>query len=166
LWAAGTKPYAGERVTLPETTCYPRPVADVPIIVGGNGEIRTLRIAARLADGANLPSRLGVLERKIAVLRRHCEAVGRDPGEVEVTVLDVPIVGRDRDDAWSRVERLRGRTAAANYAERHHAGTLEDHVRRYEQLANRGVRRSFVALPDLQGPDDVLALAPLTAAMS
>ena len=166
LWAAGTRPYAGERVTLPETTCYPRPVADVPIIVGGNGETRTLRIAARLADGANLPSRLEVLERKIAVLRGHCEAVGRDPGEVEVTVLDVPVVGRDRDDAWSRVERLRGRTAAATYADRHHAGTLADHVRRYEQLADRGVRTSFVALPDLQGPDDVLALAPLTAAMS
>ena len=61
--------------------------------------------------------------RKIAVLRRHCDDVGRDPAEVAVTVLDLPVVGRDRDDVWARVERLRGRTAAATFAARHHAGT-------------------------------------------
>ena len=55
LWASGTKPYEGERVSLPETTCYPRPVGDIPIIVGGSGEQRTLRIAARLADVATCP---------------------------------------------------------------------------------------------------------------
>jgi alkanesulfonate monooxygenase SsuD/methylene tetrahydromethanopterin reductase-like flavin-dependent oxidoreductase (luciferase family) len=52
LWAPGTKPYQGERISLPETTCYPRPVSAVPIIVGGSGERRTLRIAARLATAA------------------------------------------------------------------------------------------------------------------
>ena len=54
--ATGTKPYAGQRVSLPETTCYPRPVSDVPIVVGGSGERRTLAIAARLGDACNLPS--------------------------------------------------------------------------------------------------------------
>ena len=44
LWAPGTKPYAGQRVSLPETTSYPRPVGDLPVIVGGGGD-RTLRIA-------------------------------------------------------------------------------------------------------------------------
>ena len=94
---------------------------DVPVIVGGAGERRTLRIAARLGDGCNVP--VDVVEDKAAVLRRHCEEVGRDPAEVAVTVLDLPVVGRDRDDVWERVERLRGRTAAATYARRHHAGT-------------------------------------------
>src|SRR5262249_26168695 len=58
LWRAGTKTYQGERVSLPETTCYPRPAGEVPVLVGGSGERRTLRIAARLADGCNLPSAL------------------------------------------------------------------------------------------------------------
>ena len=75
-------------------------------IVGGAGERRTLRIAARLGDGCNVP--VDVVEEKTAVLRRHCEEVGRDPAEVAVTVLDLPVVGRDRDDVWERVERLRG----------------------------------------------------------
>ena len=57
LWAPGTSPYHGRYVHLPETTCYPRPVSYVPIIVGGSGERRTLRIVAEQADACNLPSK-------------------------------------------------------------------------------------------------------------
>jgi alkanesulfonate monooxygenase SsuD/methylene tetrahydromethanopterin reductase-like flavin-dependent oxidoreductase (luciferase family) len=156
LWAAGTKPAAG----LPETTSYPRPVSDIPIIVGGSGEQRTLRIAARLGDACNLPSDLETLDRKLAVLRGYCAEAGRD---IAVTVLDVPIVGRDREHVAALVEKLRGRTPAAGYARRHHAGTTAEHVGRYRLLAERGVSTVFVALPDLAGPDDVLRLAPIVA---
>jgi alkanesulfonate monooxygenase SsuD/methylene tetrahydromethanopterin reductase-like flavin-dependent oxidoreductase (luciferase family)/predicted kinase len=166
LWQPGTRPYHGQRVSLPETTCYPRPSAPVPIIVGGSGERRTLRIAARLGDGCNLPSDLGTLDRKLAVLRTHCREAGRDPDQVRVTVLDIPVIGRDRDHAGSIVERLRGRTAAAAFARRHHAGLAADHIGRYRLLADRGVRTVFVALPDLAGPDDVGRLAPVIAAFT
>ncbi|MGD0375886.1 MAG: LLM class flavin-dependent oxidoreductase [Streptosporangiaceae bacterium] len=166
LWQPGTKAYHGERVTLPETTCYPRPAGPVPIIVGGAGERRTLNIAARLADGCNLPSDLPALDRKLAVLRSHCTAAGRDPAQVRVTVLDLPIIGRDREHVGSIVEALRGRAPAADFARRHHAGTPDDHIGRYRILAERGVRTVFVSLPDLAGPDDVQRLAPLAAAFA
>jgi alkanesulfonate monooxygenase SsuD/methylene tetrahydromethanopterin reductase-like flavin-dependent oxidoreductase (luciferase family)/predicted kinase len=116
LWRPGTKPYDGLRVALPETTCYPRPVGDVPVIVGGSGERRTLRIAARLADGCNVPSDLETVDAKRAVLHRHCREVGRHPDDVRLTVLDLPVVGADRDEVWERVERLRGRTAEVRAA--------------------------------------------------
>ena len=166
LWQPGTKAYQGQRISLPETTCYPRPVTQIPIIVGGSGEKRTLRIAARLGDGCNLPSDLATLDRKLAVLREHCAEAGRDPAQVEVTVLDIPVIGRDRDQAASIVEQLRGRTTAAAYARQHHAGTADDHIGRYRLLAERGVTTVFVALPDLAGPDDVLRLAPVAAAFA
>ena len=166
LWQPGTKEYRGERVWLPETTCYPRPVSRIPIIVGGSGEKRTLAIAARLGDGCNLPSDIGTLDRKLAIFREHCVAAGRDPAQAEVTVLDIPVIGRDREDAASIVEKLRGRTPAAVFARRHHAGTAEDHIGRYRLLAERGVRTVFVALPDLAGPEDVLRLSPIAAAFS
>jgi alkanesulfonate monooxygenase SsuD/methylene tetrahydromethanopterin reductase-like flavin-dependent oxidoreductase (luciferase family)/predicted kinase len=162
LWAAGTKAYDGERVSLPETTSYPRPIGSIPVIVGGNGERRTLGIAARLGDGCNLPSSFEVLDHKLAVLRLHLDAIGRPHDDLEVTVLDLPVVGRDRDDVWARVERLRGRTPAAAYAAKKHAGTVAQQRDRYAGLAERGVRTVFVSTPDLNGPDDVLALAGLT----
>jgi alkanesulfonate monooxygenase SsuD/methylene tetrahydromethanopterin reductase-like flavin-dependent oxidoreductase (luciferase family) len=164
LWQPGTREYRGDRVSLPETTCYPRPAAPIPVIVGGSGEQRTLRIAARLGDGCNLPSDAATLDRKLAVLRQHCLAAGRDPAEVEITVLDIPVIGHDREHAAGIVERLRGRTAAAAFARRHHAGTAADHIGRYRLLADRGVSTVFISLPDLAGPADVLRLAPVTAA--
>ena len=165
LWAPGTKAYHGRYVHLPETTCYPRPVSEVPIIVGGSGERRTLRIVAEQADGCNLPSDATVLQAKIDILHRHCAAVGRDPASVEITVLDLPVIGTDREDVAIRVERLRGRTPAAVYAARHHAAPAVDHAQRYFELADLGVSTIFVALPDLAGADDLARCTPLLAAL-
>jgi alkanesulfonate monooxygenase SsuD/methylene tetrahydromethanopterin reductase-like flavin-dependent oxidoreductase (luciferase family)/predicted kinase len=159
LWSAGTKAHDGPRVHLPETTCYPRPVSDVPIIVGGTGA-RTLRIAARLADGANVPSDESRLPGRIETLHRHCRDAGRDPAEVTVTVLDLPVLGRDRDEAWARVEAHRGRTSAATFARTHHAGTAAEQRARYAQLVALGVQTVYVAPVHLRCADDVLAWAP------
>jgi hypothetical protein len=97
------------------------------------------------------------------VLQRHCLEVGRDPSEVAVTVLDLAVVGGDRDDVWRRVERHRGRTPAAAFAARTHAGTVAQHRDRHAELAGLGVSSVFVSTPDLDGPQDVLYLAGLNA---
>jgi alkanesulfonate monooxygenase SsuD/methylene tetrahydromethanopterin reductase-like flavin-dependent oxidoreductase (luciferase family)/predicted kinase len=164
LWAAGTKPYAGQRLSLPETTCYPRPVGELPVVVGGGGR-RTLGIAARLGDACNLPSTEAGLA-KIPLFRSLVEAAGRTPDDVAVTVLDLPVVGTDRDDVWRRLERLRGGVPAAAFAARHPAGTSAQHKARYRELVDRGVRTVFVAPPDLADADDVLALGPVVAAFA
>ena len=166
LWAPGTKPYAGQRVSLPETTCYPRPVGSPQVIVGGSGPRRTLRTAARLGDACNLPSDPDTLQRLVPVFHQHCIDAGRDPADVAVTVLDLPVVGRDREDAWARVERLRGRTSAAVFAKRHNAGTVAQQRDRYAGLAERGIRTIFMTPPDLASPDDLLALEGLTRGLS
>ncbi len=165
LWAPGTKAYSGRYVKLPETTCYPRPKDRIPIIVGGSGERRTLKIVAELADGCNLPSNEEVLQSKIDTLRRHCDAVGRSHDEVEITVLDVPLIGTDREDVGTRIERLRGRTPAAAYATQHHAGTADRHVERYSRLADQGVGTIFCSLPDLSDADDLARCTPLLNAL-
>ena len=145
LWAPGTKASAG----LPETTCYPRPVHDIPIVLGGAGD-RMLRIASKHADAVNV--RTEHVDKARAVL---------DGTDVKVTVLDLPTVGRDREDTWARVERLRGNTRATAYAERTHAGTPAEQRDRYGALADRGVDTVFLAVADLEGPDDVERLAPI-----
>ena len=66
-------------VDLPETTCYPRPVGPVPVIVGGRGP-RLLGIAARLGDACNLPSDRAVLEPGIERVARGLRRGRSRPG--------------------------------------------------------------------------------------
>ena len=55
MWGPGSPAYRGRVLDVPETTCYPRPLqAHVPVILGGGGERRTLRLAAQYADAANV----------------------------------------------------------------------------------------------------------------
>lgn len=146
LWAPGTKAAAG----LPETTCYPRPAHDIQVLLGGAGR-RMLQIAREHADAVNVRTEL--VDRALAAV---------EGSDTRVTVLDLPTIGRDREDTWARVERLRGTTRAASYAERTHAGTPAEQRDRYGALADRGVDTVFLALADVDGPDDLERLEPLT----
>lgn len=77
--------FAGKYYTLNNAACNPKPVQEhVPLWIGGRGERRTLRIAARLADGWNVPY-IGAEEfaRKASVLDEWCQAEGRDPATIE-----------------------------------------------------------------------------------
>jgi hypothetical protein len=64
------------------------------------------------------------------------------------------------------VEKLRGRTTAAAFAERYHARTADEHIGRYRLLTDRGVKTVFVSLPHLTDPEDVLCLTPVAAAFA
>lgn len=160
LWAKGTKAYEGDRVALPETTSYPRPAGAAPQIVVGGGGARTLRIAAELGDACNVRTD-DDLDDKLAVFEEHRRRTGRD---VAITVLDLPIVGSDRDDVWRRIEALRRQTPAAVFARQRRAATVDATAQRYRGLFDRGVQTIFVSVPDLDTPDDVMALAPLATA--
>lgn len=92
MWSGETGPYAGKHFQLAETICRPLPLSKPhpPIMIGGMGEQKTLRLVAQYADACNLFARAGsdVLAHKLDVLRRHCEAVGRPYEEIEKTSLD------------------------------------------------------------------------------
>jgi F420-dependent oxidoreductase-like protein len=87
----------------------PRPVqpGGPPILVGGGGEQRTLKIAARFADMTHwFPLGLDVLRHKIEVLASHCEAIGRDPSTIELTMATPVFVGETEADAQTFLERV------------------------------------------------------------
>ncbi|HVP31667.1 MAG TPA: LLM class F420-dependent oxidoreductase [Myxococcota bacterium] len=86
----------------------PRPLQDggPPLMIGGAGEKRTLRLAAEHADESNLPCPLEEVPRKLEALARHCEAVGRDRRSIGVSVLFSLVVGRTTAEAEAARDRL------------------------------------------------------------
>ena len=109
MWSDDNGPYVGRHYQLDETLCSPLPVsAPRPrIMIGGGGERKTLRLVAQYADACNLFGGADEVAHKVDVLRRHCDAVGRDPNEIEVTALfrDIP-EGGSRDEVVRGAESL------------------------------------------------------------
>jgi len=107
--------FEGRFYRLDNAPLAPKPVQQpLPLLIGGGGERRTLRIAARYADHWNTWGTPAVLAHKIEVLRGHCEALGRDPTSIHVSAQATMVLS---DDA-SVVERARAadsqRTIAGN----------------------------------------------------
>jgi F420-dependent oxidoreductase-like protein len=80
-------PFEGKHYHLAETLCSPQPIHRPPVLIGGGGERKTLRLVAQYGDACNL---FGTspkdIARKLDVLRRHCDAVGRDYDRIRKTI--------------------------------------------------------------------------------
>jgi len=153
MWGPGKATYHGKVHSVVDASCYPRPLHSIPVIAGGRGD-RTLTIAARLADGANLRGTDKLAERLdfINSQLRRCQ---RDPAQFEVSVLDLPLIGRDRTEVAAMVEKARGRIGAGAIVTRHHAGTPQAHIDRFKDLATLGVSAVFVAPVGMRGAEDL-----------
>ena len=99
MWAGDEKPYEGKHYQLarplnsPQSVQRPHP----PILIGGTGEQKTLRMVAQYGDACNIFARLGkeAVQHKFAVLQEHCQRLGRPYAEIEKTTLDVVRLSRD-----------------------------------------------------------------------
>jgi len=91
FWSGEARPFEGRHYRLAETLSSPPALArpHPPILIGGMGEKKTLRLVARYADACNLFAFAGAeaLAGKLDVLRRHCEAEGRPYEAIEKTTL-------------------------------------------------------------------------------
>jgi len=100
MWSENNGPYNGRHFQLGETLCSPQPLTKPhpPILIGGMGERKTLRLVAQYADACNLFARTGIetIRQKLDVLRRHCERLGRHYEEIEKTTLSTVHLAADR----------------------------------------------------------------------
>ncbi|MBF6589384.1 MAG: LLM class F420-dependent oxidoreductase [Ktedonobacterales bacterium] len=142
MWSGDEQPFAGKHYQLarplnsPPAFQRPHP----PILIGGGGERKTLRLVAQYADACNLFARMGddVLRHKLDVLRGHCEEVGRSYQEIEKTTLDTLHVTRDGRDGSVTPARA---------------------VERLAHLAELGIDQAIFSMPNVSDPDafDMLA---------
>jgi F420-dependent oxidoreductase-like protein len=109
MWSDDNGPYEGKHYRLAETLNSPQSLTRPrpPILIGGSGERKTLRLVARYADACNIFGDPPTVQRKLEVLRRHCEAEGRDYDQIEKTVLHAINVGADGSEVPRVLDQLR-----------------------------------------------------------
>jgi len=93
MWSDDDGPYEGKHYRLASTLCNPRPVSTPRpyVVIGGVGERKTLRLVAKHADATNMfAMEPADLAHKVEVLHRHCETEGRDPAEIQLTLVGGP----------------------------------------------------------------------------
>jgi F420-dependent oxidoreductase-like protein len=153
MWGPGSPAFKGKRIEVPEAICYPRPLQEhVPVLVGGGGEKRTLKLVAQYADACNVTGDVANVRHKLDVLRRHCDDVGRDPATIEVTHLSSALVVADAPAP---------RDADLAAVARSNAGTADDQIGRFRELAEAGVQHAIVSVPGLKTAEDLDALRPV-----
>lgn len=108
MFSGKTPTFEGRHYRTEEAINLPGPVArnGIPILVGGGGEQRTLRLVARYADACNLFGDLDTIRHKLEVLERHCEAIGRDPATITKTRLGALVIAQRAQEAEQRVREL------------------------------------------------------------
>jgi F420-dependent oxidoreductase-like protein len=108
MWSGDDGPYNGKHYHLDRTLNVPQALSrpHPPILIGGGGERKTLRLVAKYAQACNLFASPDVA-RKLDVLREHCEAVGRDYDEIEKTVMFHFDTGPKGENVDAMLEQLR-----------------------------------------------------------
>ena len=110
MFVNDTTTFDGKWFHVKDALNVPRPVTPggPPVLVGGSGEKKTLRIVAQYADACNVFGQPEDVSRLMGVLDDHCATVGRDPAEVWRTRLGTLVVGRSMEEAEGKVARRFG----------------------------------------------------------
>jgi F420-dependent oxidoreductase-like protein len=148
MWSGEDKPYSGRHYQLERTLNVPQSLRrpHPPILIGGGGEKKTLRLVAQYADACNLfDTGLGPegLPHKLDVIRRHCDDVGRDYADIEKTVLARVALGEQRGEAPGDMSRA----------------SVDETVERFGRLSEAGIDTVIMGM--VNNTDD--AAYPLVA---
>jgi F420-dependent oxidoreductase-like protein len=145
------EPYAsfnGKYYQIHNAYCNPKPVQkpSPPILVGGSGERKTLKIVAKYADACNLFGSPEIVRKKLVVLKEHCKSVGRDYDSILKTKLAAIIVDDNTDKVKNRMRETFGGISEEQIKEFVIYGTPEDVSRQIQMLEEVGIQYLIVDL--------------------
>jgi F420-dependent oxidoreductase-like protein len=132
--------HASRLLNSPQSITRPRP----PIMIGGGGEKKTLRLVAQYADASNVFGSPEMITRKFRILDEHCAAVGRDPAEIERSTLQGVNLTSDG-----------GR----------HGESANQVIDRFGELSDAGADAVIFSVPDVHDPDRIARLAEVIPAL-
>ncbi|MGQ0823615.1 MAG: TIGR03560 family F420-dependent LLM class oxidoreductase [Actinomycetota bacterium] len=132
--------FEGRYYRIAKARNVPRPVqaGGPPIMIGGSGERRTLRLVAQYADMCNVSGSATTLAHKLNVLARHCDEVGRDRSDITTTRLGTLVLTPDEDET-ARVVAFLGDLVGEGFEEQFTVGQPADIICSVEQLVATGV---------------------------
>lgn len=145
----GETPSGEKFYTTHEVRNDPPPVqARLPLLIGGGGEKKTLRIVARYADACNVGGGFDNVKRKDEILRRHCEEVGRDESEIERTVgMGICVIRDDPAEAKRVADAIFERNGRAEPWKNQMIGTPEQVLEVMRPFLGIGFRHFIVGFP-------------------
>jgi alkanesulfonate monooxygenase SsuD/methylene tetrahydromethanopterin reductase-like flavin-dependent oxidoreductase (luciferase family) len=141
LWTQETTTFEGKHFQLKDARCEPKPIQEhLPLVIGGGGERRTLRIVAEHGDIWNMfYGDVDEYRHKLDVLARHCADVGRDPADVRKSLAFRAILDDDERAARDRARELHGDPLPERLQKMMIVGTPEQCVERLGGYADLGV---------------------------
>jgi F420-dependent oxidoreductase-like protein len=141
LWTQETTTFEGKHFQLKEARLEPKPVQEhLPLVIGGAGERRTLRIVAEHGDIWNtFYGDVDEYRHKLDVLAQHCGDVGRDPADVRKSLTFRAILDEDEQAARDRARELHGDPLPERLQKMMFVGTPEQCVERLGAYADLGV---------------------------
>ncbi len=146
LWTeSGPVSYQGKHYSVASAYCEPKPSPVPPIIVGGGGD-KTMLLAAKYADWWNIPdANFADYNAKVTVLRRHCQAIGRDPASMRLTWFGRLVLGQTEAEATRRGGKWTSQNAFV--------GTPTQVVAQLQQFIDLGTDYFMVEVLDVDQPE-------------
>jgi F420-dependent oxidoreductase-like protein len=134
----------------------PKPIrGDIPILVGGSGERKTLRLVAQYADGCNLFGDPDRAKHLIGVLEGHCETVGRDPSEITKTAMGQVAIAPTHEAAQAKVQVLRERGIPQERLDAMIVGDPDAVAERAQALVDVGIEGLTISLPGVHDLEEL-----------
>jgi F420-dependent oxidoreductase-like protein len=140
--------FNGKYYQIHNAYCNPKPIQKPtpPILVGGSGEKRTLKIVAKYADACNLFGSTDTIKRKLNILKEHCKSVGREYDSILKTKLGFVVIENDKQTVEKKIHDFFKGMPEEQIREFAIYGTPEDVLRQIELLEEVGIQYFIVDL--------------------
>ncbi len=161
--------FAGQHFRIEQAYNNPKPTrGDIPIVIGGSGERKTLRMVAQYADGCNVFGDAAQAKHLMEVLGEHCERLGRDPAEITKTSLGIVVIAPTHEGAMAKVEGLKRAGMPPERISSVMAGDADELAEKAAAFKEAGIEGMTMTLPDVHDLESVelagRALGPVFAA--
>ncbi len=150
--------YHGTYYNVVDARVVPRPQRRIPIMIGGSGEKKTLRMVAELADMCNIGGTAQIVAKKLAILDEHCAAVGRDPSDVKRTAM-VSLFVSPNDAERDSLRQMVGYDSNTDVRDRMIVATADEATENVAAIVAAGVDEVIVNLPLIKSVDAIHAAA-------